>query len=233
MKELESNSVSLSYGDKVQSSYVFFRPSDVIKILATLYLGAKAHGKRDDAQITIPRKSYNFYLESAYSIQEVKFEEFILLLKEVGILNTSVEDSLVFPQVEELKNIMSFINTQRKEVEVKQLKISEKCQQFLTHIIERLRSMGVKDVDAKVNLSEILDYFKSHKMQIEIEDLTEAREANFVTDVMVGEENNLYCTVHYENLKKFFLPIQVSNAIKKANEEKALNYKKSLRSKGL
>ena len=104
---------------------------------------------------------------------------------------------------------------------VKKIKISQNCEIFLGQILSQLEEKNTQAPTVEVDLSVIVEGFKKQNVTIDKDDLQQARSAGYVGEVVVGEGNNLSCTVHYHRLRKSFLPIKLMNAITAINEKKS------------
>lgn len=228
VKELESNSYTLSYGPSA-GHYEFFRNIDIIKLLSAFYLVIKATGKTEDKSkgLIVSIKILRFYCVDIFTLAEIKVEEFIKLLITLGVLrninNTTTENTteILCPKVEKIKTLIDFYNKQRSVSNEKQLKISPRCEIFLDYIIMQLEdSDTIGEGKMEVNVSSILNEFKAKNIHVDLEDLQQAKEAGLVSEIIVGGSNKLTCFVHYDELKSYFLPIQMVNAVSKCNEKK-------------
>lgn len=225
IKELETNSVTLSYGGGGSGQqYEFFKSADIIKLLSSFYLVIKATGKQEEkGSLKISMNMLRFFCIEIFTIAEIKVEEFILLLKTLGILKGVGTENKEFlcPKVEKLKNLLDFFNKQRTMTNEKQLKISPRCEMFLDYIIMQIEEGDIPESGkVEVNISSILNEFKAKNIHVDLEDLQQAKDANLVSEIIVGSSNKLTCTVHFDELKSYFLPIQMKNAILKLNQKK-------------
>src|SRR5690606_12751424 len=83
VKELGSNSIGYGSGGKV-ADYKFFQNVDIIRILSLIFLAFKSHGEEKDGAMTLHMNVLKFYSSDIFNVQDVKFEEFFLLLKDEG-----------------------------------------------------------------------------------------------------------------------------------------------------
>lgn len=226
VKSLESNSVGFGAGGRV-SDYVFFHNADVIKILSTLYLAFRAHGEKSENGVwKLHMNKLKFYLFEVYAIPEIKFEEFFNILKSDHYISlTKDEDGL--PKVievrnpDELRSIVVFLNTQRRVEDSKKLTISNKCERFLSRIIEQVNIGGGQNPQEVVDISSVLEDFKSRQIPIEKDDLKDAIEAGLTEEIMVGSGNKMTSVVNIEKLRRIFPAIRMNNSIMRVNKEKA------------
>lgn len=225
VKQLESNSVGFSKGGKV-SDYKFFHNADIVKILSTLYLAYKTHGQIKDGRMELHQDTIKLYMFDIYNVKEVVFEEFKILMEEQGLV-TVAKDEAGLPKIfqvtdlDQIKSLLVFFNTQRQLDESKQIKISPKCEKFLKKIIEQMSSATVKDGVGVANLSVIVEEFQKKNIVITEEDLVDAHNAGFTGDILVGEGNVVTTTVQYVKLKKAFPGIRLMNGVSRVNDAKA------------
>ncbi len=224
VKELESNSVGFGAGGKV-ADYVFFHTTDVMRILSVLYLVIKTHGDViDTGGYQIHMNKLKFYLFDIFNVQEIKFEEFLNMLKDEHFVEVRKDDDGL-PKVfhinnpEDFRAMTVFFNTQKLLEDEKKLKISSKCERFLSRVIEQLKS--VDKPQGMANISAILEDFKSRNVPINDGDFRDAVVAGLAEDVLVGEGNTLTSVINIEKLRKVFPAIRMQNAIRRINESKA------------
>jgi CRP/FNR family cyclic AMP-dependent transcriptional regulator len=229
VKELEVNSVSQGYGSS-GLGYKFFRNIDVVKILSMIFLVTKSHGEQTPYGTDINKSTITYYGFDIYNLQEAKFEELLSVLKELGVMDfikdkNNAPNIYRFFNLDIIRKLMNFYNTQRNLVEEKKLKIGTKCEIFLGQILQQIQSKNPPPEQTKfeANLTSIMEAFKSSNVRIEIDDLEEARVAKLVGDVIVGASNNLSCEVNYELLSSVYPGIRLTNAISKVNDLKAGN----------
>jgi CRP/FNR family transcriptional regulator, cyclic AMP receptor protein len=224
VKALESNSMSFGKSGAV-GEYVFFHSADVVKLLSTYYLVYKCHADKKETHFEIHANKLKFYLLDVYNIPEVKIEEFNHLLRKEGILELELDKDKL-PKIMKVKNIdaframLLFFNMQRVTDDSKKLKISPKCQKFLKAIMDNLVLQGITDDKAEVNISDILDGFKTKNVPICDTDLRDAIDAGLTGDIMVGKTNKLTSVVQYARVKKLYPAIKMMNAIKEVNDSK-------------
>lgn len=226
VKSLESNSVGFGAGGKV-SDYVFFHNADIIKMLSTLYLTFKAHGeKTETGTYKLHMNKLKFYLFEVYATPEIKFEEFFNVLQSDHYVSlTKDEDGL--PKVIEIKNpddlrsIVVFLNTQRRVEDSKKLKISNRCERFLSRVIEQINIKGGTNPKEVADISAVLEDFKSRQIPIEKDDFEDAIEAGLAEEIMVGSGNKMTSVINIDKLRRVFPAIRMNNSIIRINREKA------------
>lgn len=224
VKELETNSVSAGYGSG-SVGYKFFRNVDVVKVLSMIFLVVKSHGESTPNGFDVNKKTLDLYAFDIYNIQESKFEELISTLQSLGYMDI-VKDKNNLPNVyrffnlDLIKQLFTFYNVQRNTADEKKLKISSKCEIFLGQILGQFQKSNIQTPKAEANLTTIIEAFKTQNVKMDVDDLQEARDAGFVGDVIVGDNNNLLCEVNQDSLKSVFPSIRLMNAIQKVNEVK-------------
>jgi len=229
VKSLDDNSVGFSTQGKA-GDYIFFHNIDVIKMLTTLYLSFEAHGTKAEKKYQLTLDKFKFYLLDVYSVPEIKFEEFLKLLKDNDFINLTKDDDgqlkiieIEDPQV--LRSIFIFINNQRMTEDSKKLKISFKCERFLSRIIEQVGEHKDGKPQAEVNISKILSDFKDRNVPIFEEDLKDAISAGLADEILIGKSNDLTSVVAIGRLKRIFPAVRMSNCVKRINDEKAASAK--------
>lgn len=228
VKELETNSVSAGYGNS-GVGYKFFRSSEIVKLLSTFFLVAKSHGEQSgNGAVQIHRKTLSLYLVDIYNLQEAKTEEFINLLQSLQLVEIAPDkdnfpNTFIFNSLESLRSLLIFFNTQRITPDEKRVKVSEKGDLWLTKIYLQFTAKNITTNKANADLTSIIKDMEGERMTISVDDLEELRQQKFVGDVIVGDNQELYCEVHYDLLKKMYLPIKFMNAINKLNATKTHN----------
>ena len=231
VKALETNSVGFGKEGKV-ADYVFYHTVDVMKILSTMYLVFKNHGEEKDGRWELHLNKLKFYLFDVFNVPEIKFEEFMNLLKSEHYMTIGKDEDglpkiLQIEDIDQFRSIVVFFNTQRRVEDSKKLNISNKCERFLRAIMEQFIAKGIDKPKWQCDISMILEDFKTRNVPITDEDLRDAIDAGLAEDILVGDGNKLTSVINYEKLKKVFPAIQMMNAIKRVNESKASDGKKS------
>ncbi len=224
VKELESNSVGFGAGGKV-ADYVFFHNSDIIRALSTFFLVYTAHGEKlENGATQVHLNKLRFYLFDVYNFPEIKFEEFLNLLKEAGMVEMVKDDdglpkNIRTQNVTQFRSIAVFMNQQRLVDDAKKITISSKCERFLSRVLLQLKSADKPQ--AMADISAILNHFKEGNVPITDEDFQDAIKSGLAEDVLVGEGNKLTSVVHIEKLRMVYPALVMQNAVKKINESKA------------
>ncbi len=224
IRELEANSVSHNYGGAGASTYEFFRSVDVVKTLSVLFLVLKGHGEKHASGISCHRNTMNFYAFEIFNVMESKFDEMINMLVEMEFMSIA-KDGDGFPKVlvathlDVIRQLLIFFNSQRIAPEEKKLKIPAKCEDFLEKILVQIGSS--KEAKVEVNLSKILDAYKTKNIFIDLPNLEEARAAGFVGEVIVGDGNALSCDVQLARLIMTMPSIRMMNRLTRFNEQQS------------
>lgn len=226
VKELESNSVSVDYGSGKQAGYEFIKPNDIIKIFGTFFLVFKSHGEEHPNGIKLHREVLNLYANEIYGLMEAKLEAMIQLLEELGYLDIEPDEDnlpkvLGMHSLEKLRALFIFYNTEKHLTEDKKLKITPKCQDFLSKIYESSEFEPKNSKTQLINIQGIIDDYKLRNVSIGIEQLNESKEAGITNEVIVGESNQLSVEVMPQKLMKLLPIIIFQNALKKLNESRA------------
>ncbi|MGC4057728.1 MAG: cyclic nucleotide-binding domain-containing protein [Chitinophagaceae bacterium] len=139
VKELEDNQASVSYGGK-HGGYEFMKPIEVMRILGTLFLVFKAHGEvKGQALVLNSRRRLTLYTFDMYQIIESKLESILELLVQLGWLEIT-DDADKNPMVLNLKNLEAvrqvfiFYNSERHLPDDKKLRVSERCEMVISKI---------------------------------------------------------------------------------------------------
>lgn len=223
VKELESNSVGFGVGGKV-ADYVFFHTSDIMKVLATLYLVLKTHGEDvEEGGLKIHMNKLRFYLFDIYNVPEIKFEEFLNMMKDESYVEVLKDEDglpkvLYFARPNDLRMITVFFNQQKLLEDDKKLRVSSKCELFLSRVVDQLKSADKPQ--AMANISAILEDFKSRSVPITDADFRDAVVAGLAEDILVGSGNQLTAVINIDKLRKVLPAVRMQNAIKKINDSK-------------
>ena len=113
---------------------------------------------------------------------------------------------------------MVFFNTQRTLVDEKKLQISYRCHNWLEKIAGVILPLQIQDTQFNLELDPILNEAKAINRPLDLEDLTDARIAGFIGEIIVDKGNTLSVLVYWEKLHKTLPAIRMMNAIKKFNE---------------
>jgi len=227
VKELESNSASVNYGTGKHSGYEFFKSNDIIKILGTFYLVYKSHSEKIEQGFSIHRKTLDLYARDIYGIMEAKLDEMIYILEEMGFLligndQDGLPKVLVLKNLDAIRSLFIFYNTEKHLTEDKKLKVSPKCQVFLEAIWKRIESQpNIQSAMTLVPVSDLLDKWKEKGAAITVESLDDARAQGMVGEVIVNDDNTLSIEVNFTKTQKLLPQVQFLNRILKSNQDKS------------
>jgi CRP/FNR family cyclic AMP-dependent transcriptional regulator len=222
VKELESNSVSGGYGAG-KIDYEFFKSQDTIRALSVLYLVFKSSGEKHPDGIGVHMNTLRFYGIDIFNVIEAKLDAFIELLRQQGLLSTFPDKEnqskiVVIKDLELIRYLLVFFNTQRTLVDEKKLQISYRCHNWLEKIAGVILPLQIQDTQFNLELDPILNEAKAINRPLDLEDLTDARIAGFIGEIIVDKGNTLSVLVYWEKLHKTLPAIRMMNAIKKFNE---------------
>lgn len=228
VKELESNSASVSYGSGKHQGYEFLKPNDIIKILGTLFLVYKSHGEKHGEGLAIHRKTLDIYSHEIYGIIESKMDEVIIILSDLKIINVQEDKDglpkvLVTASLDRIRAAFIFYNTEKHLTEDKKLKVGKKAQVFLEHIWKRLQnSPNAENVFTLVQIDDLLDHWEKSGQHIRVDHLEEARPYGIVGEAIIPKDGNgLSMEVNYLMLNKLLPHIQFINRVSACNQEKS------------
>lgn len=227
VKELESNSASVNYSTGKHTGYEFFKSNDIIKILGTLFLVYKAHGEENSGGIAIHRKTLDLYSKEIYTIMESKLDSMLFILQELRLIELQNDKDgmpkvIVLKNLEMIRTLFIFYNTEKHLTEEKKLNIPPKTQTFLEAIWKELSTQSPPEsAMALVTIDDMLRYWKERNIVITVEHLEEARTNQLVGDVIVGEGNVMQVEVNYLKLQKMLPIIQFMNKVVDSNREKS------------
>lgn len=235
IKELEDNQTA-SYG-KSAGQYEFMKPIEVMRILGTVFLVFKAHGEVKKQAMSVNRKTLTLYTNDMYQIMEAKLETILNVLVELNLLEI-LEDDDKLPNVLLLKNmdlvrqICIFYNTERHLPEDKKLRVSDKCELIIAKTLEYLPKTPVMDIPnlksteenpAKFTkyftLNAVLEEFKSRHIVVTPEHLEDVRSLGLFGDVFM-KDGQVLIEADMARVQKMYPIIRFMNAVKKSNTEK-------------
>lgn len=234
VKELEDNQASLSYSGK-HAGYEFLKPLDAMKIVGTLFLIVKAQGEFKDQNFIINKKQVVLYTSDFYQISESKLENILSILEKLQWLTIQNDQDglpyiLKFKNLEVLRQISLYYNTERHFPEDKKLRISDKCEAVLDRIyiqgesklsdIPNLRI--VDDIKPKFTkqylLSEIFEELKAKNISVSIDHLGDAKNLGiFGEPIMIS--GKIFVETDFQKFLRMYPIIKFINMIKKLNAE--------------
>ncbi len=235
VKELEDNA-SVNYG-KAAGTYEFMKPIEVMRVLGTLFLVFKSHGEIKSQSLSVHKRTLTLYTSDMYQIMEVKLETIINLLVQMGLMEIQDDEDklplvILLRNVEMVRQIFMFYNSERHITDEKKIKISDRCEMIIAKIIEKgsgnvidipnLRS--TEDAPAKFtrmyNLNPVLDDFKSKNIFINPSALEDGKNVGLFGDVIILEGVN-YIEIDFSKVQKLYPVIRFMNAVRKMNLEKS------------
>ncbi|WP_412473765.1 Crp/Fnr family transcriptional regulator [Halobacteriovorax sp. YZS-1-1] len=228
VKQLETNSVGFGKDGKV-GEYVFFHTTDVLRILAGIYLSSKVHAQKgEDGAHRIHMNSIRYYLFDIFGVAEIKFEEMIELLKREGIIvmeaDKDGQEKLVkIPDLDSLRLIVAYVNGEKVKTDDKKTKTTRKCNMILSRMKAQLLAKNVTSGKASVNLSAIIDELKEGQAIVNSGDLKPAIVSGIVEDILVDDQGNMTNMVNVDSLFKMLPGLVFQDAWQRINEEKSGN----------
>lgn len=235
VKELEDNA-AVNYG-KAAGTYEFIKPIEVMRILGTIFLVYKAHGEIKSQSLSVHKRTLTLYTNDMYQIMEVKLESVINLLTQMGLMEIQ-EDEDRLPHVYLLRNvdmirqIFIYYNSERHLTEDKKLKVSDKCEMIIAKILEKgngnlkdipnLRS--TEDAPAKYtkmyDLTSVLEDFRAKNVSVNPGSLEDGRNVGLFGELMNVDGMN-FIEIDYAKVQKLYPVIRFMNAVRKMNQEKS------------
>lgn len=235
VKELEDNA-AVNYG-KSAGAYEFMKPIEVMRVLGTLFLVFKAHGEIKSQALSVHKRTLMLYTNDMYQIMEVKLESVVNLLVQMGLMEIQEDDDKL-PQiyllrnVEILRQIFIYYNSERHVPDEKRLKISDKCEMIIAKILDKGNSL-VKDIpnlrvseDAPpkftkiYDLTSVIDEFRAKSVSINPSALEDGKNVGLFGELMILEGKN-FIEIDYGKVQKLYPIIRFMNAVRKMNLEKS------------
>lgn len=236
IKELEDNQTSIGYGGK-QASYEFMKPIEVMRILGTLFLVFKAHGELKHQAFVVNRKTLQLYTQDMYQIMEAKLESIVNLLVQLGWMEIQ-EDEDSFPNLFLLKNIeiirqiFIYYNSERHLPDNKKLNIGDKCEMMIAKMIERAPVLPlvdipnlriIDDVPPKFTkyykITSLIAEFKAQNVSLNPDHLDDGKNVGIFGEVVM-KDGEVFVEVDFPKLQKLYPVIRFMNAIRRSNTEK-------------
>ncbi|MFY7991795.1 MAG: Crp/Fnr family transcriptional regulator [Bacteriovoracaceae bacterium] len=237
LKELEDNQATISYSG-VHKGYEFLKPLEVMRILGTLFLVFKSHGDFHGNEVHLNRKTLTLYTFDMYQIIEVKLETILTALIELGWLEVrddqeKLPNTLVLKNLETIRQIFIFANGERHLPEEKKMRISDKCEQLLEKVLSNIRRNPPFDIPnlkindehkpkftQYVNLTPILEEFKSRNISINADHVDDGRNINLFGEILM-EEGKVLVEFDQARAERVFPIIKFLNHISRSNREKS------------
>jgi CRP/FNR family cyclic AMP-dependent transcriptional regulator len=236
IKELEDNQTA-SYGKNV-GTYEFMKPIEVMRILGTLFLVFKAHGEVKAQALAVNRNTLTLYTSDMYQIMEAKLESIITLLVSLKFMEVKEDEDqlpnlLLLKNIELIKQIFVFYNTERHLPDDKKMRISDKCEMIISKMIEKLPSNPVVDIPNLKSTDEytpkftkyyvlnpVIDEMKAKNITMNPDHLDDGKSVNLFGEVLM-KDGTIFVEADMGKVQKLYPVIRFMNAIKKSNEEKA------------
>lgn len=234
VKELEDNQTS-SYNNK---GYEFLKPIEVMRILGTLFLVFKAHGDVKANGVFVNRKALSLYTSDMYQIMDVKLETILNILQNLNILEIS-EDADKAPNILNLKNIefvrqvFIFYNSEKTLLEEKKLKISDKSEALIGAMVENIAFNPaveipnlkiVDDVKPKfmnyIPVTPLVDKLASQQMNVMPETLEDGRNVGLFGELLF-KNGTIFVEVDLPKVQKLYPIIRFMNSVRRINIEKS------------
>jgi CRP/FNR family transcriptional regulator, cyclic AMP receptor protein len=237
VKELEDNQASVNYGGKIQG-YEFMKPLEVMRILGTLFLVFKSHGEVQGTTLMVNKKILNLYTFDMYQIMESKLETVFTVLSDLGWMEIKedpdgIPNILLMKNLELVRQIFIFYNTERHLPDDKKMRISEKAEMIIGKMLEKLPANPVIDIpNLRVTdeikpkftkyyvLNPVLEELKAKNITVNPDHLEDGRSIGLFGEV-VQESGKAYIEADMEKVKKMYPVIRFMNTIRKNNESKA------------
>lgn len=237
IKELEDNQASVSYGGK-HGGYEFMKPIEVMRCLGVLFLVFKAHGEVKGQTLEVHRNTLNLYSADMFQIMEVKQESILNLLVSLGWLeikddSDKIPNVLVTGQLELIRQLFIFYNTERHIPEEKRMRISERCEMIIAKMLEKMPSNQPIDIpNLRITeeikpkytkyyvLNPVLEEFKNKNIPVNPEHLDDGRNIGLFGEVVM-KDGSVFIEADMAKVQKMYPVIRFINAIKKSNTEKA------------
>jgi CRP/FNR family cyclic AMP-dependent transcriptional regulator len=230
IKELEDNQTA-SYGKSV-GAYEFMKPIEVMRVLGTLFLVFKAHGEVKGTELTINRKILTLYTSDMYQIMESKLETILNVLVELNLLEIQ-DDVLTLKNIEIIRQIFIFYNSERHTPDDKKMRISEKCEMIIAKMLEKIPENPVTDIpNLKTGedfphkftkyyiLNPVLDEFKAKGIAVSPEHLDDGRSVGFFGEILI-QDGKIFIEADMGKVQKLYPVVRYMNAVKRMNTEKA------------
>ncbi len=235
VRELEDNQAS-GYGKGV--GYEFFKSLEVMRILGTFFLVFKAHGEAKSQAMAVSRKTMTLYAQDMYQIMEAKLESMINLLCSLGWMEIKDDEEkmpniLLLKNTEAIRQLFIFYNSERHLQDNKKLQISEKCEQIIAKMLEKLTTNPMVDIPNLRNvddtppkftkyyvLTPIIEDFKQRNININIDHLDDGKIPGFFGEVVM-KDGVVLVETDIPKIQKMYPVIRFMSAIRKLNAEKA------------
>ncbi len=219
VKALENNSIGFS------GEFKFFQSADIVKILSLLYLTFRSMGENKDGKFNLHMSKLKMYAVDIFNVNEAKLEEFLQLLIgekiiEAGLDEDGAPKNLLIKEPETFKIFQVFFNAQRSMKDDKKLIISQKCEKFLTKILESLAEQNPTNGKIDFELSAVTKHFKDYNISITLDDFQGAKNAKFCGEYRMEDDGRIFTIINLDYLRKMFPVIRFMNALNRLNDAK-------------
>ncbi len=223
VKALESNNVSHSYGG--ESDYKFVTLTDLVKVLASVFLVVTTHGEKDSTGSSVHIKTLSYYVHDIYNITEAKFLALLQLFHELKMLSYTNDDTgqpkiLVVKEPTQFRNLLFFFNTQRALADDKKIEIGEKSLTLLEKIFGKALEENATGERVDIEIKPILDDYKARNVLIDEHDLQDSQKCGYTGEPILGESGSVKVPLKLERLKKDFLSLKLLAAVDGLNKSK-------------
>jgi CRP/FNR family cyclic AMP-dependent transcriptional regulator len=236
IKELEDNATA-SYGKNV-GTYEFMKPIEVMRVLGTLFLVFKAHGEVKGQALAVNRKILTLYTADMYQIMEAKLESILNLLVTLNLMDIvddedKVPNLLLLKNIELVRQIFIFYNTERHLPDEKKMRISDKCEMIIAKMLEKMPSNPVIDIpNLKTSedfapkftkyyiLNPIIDEMKAKNIPINPDHLDDGKSIGLFGELLM-KDGQVFIEADMTKVQKMYPVIRFMNAVRKSNTEKA------------
>lgn len=235
LKELEDNQMA-SYG-KNAGTYEFMKSIEVMRILGTIFLVFKAHGEVKGQTLAISRKTLVLYTSDMYQIMDSKLESILTLLVSLNLLEIAQDEDklpnlLLLKNLDLIRQIFIFYNSERHLQDEKKMRISDKCEMIIAKMIEKLPSNPMVDIpNLRVTedstpkftkyyvLSPVIDELREKNIPINPDHLDDGRSVGLFGEIFM-QEGKVFIEADMNKVQKMYPVIRFMNAIRKTNTEK-------------
>ena len=235
LKELEDNQTA-SYG-KNAGSYEFLKPIEVMRILGTLFLVFKSHGEIKGQSLAVSRKTLLLYTADVYQIMEAKLESILNILLNLNLIEIQegedkISNLFLLKNIDMIRQLFIFYNTERHLPDEKKIKISDKCEMIIAKMLEKLPANPIIDIpnlrtteDSAPKftkyyvLSPVLEEFKEKNIPITPDHLDDGKNVGFFGEVYM-QDSKVFVEADMPKVIKNYPMIRFMNAVRKSNVEK-------------
>jgi CRP/FNR family transcriptional regulator, cyclic AMP receptor protein len=235
VRELEDNQTN-NYGKG--AGYEFLKPLEVMRILGTFFLVFKAHGEAKSQAMAVKRSTLTLYTQDMYQIMEVKLESMLSLLCSMGWMEihddeTKMPNLILLKNMDLIRQIFIFYNSERHVPDEKKMKISDKCESIIAKMLEKLPSNPMIDIpNLKVVddtppkftkyylLTPVIDDFKQRNIPINVDHLDDGKISGLFGEILM-KDGLVFAEADMPKIQKMYPIIRFMSAVRKLNLEKA------------